>query len=830
MRVALVGTGALGLASAKRLLAAGVPLVVFNRTRAAAAPLEPLGARVARDMSEVARSADCIVFSVRGARPIEEMLDAIGGAKIDGKTIVSLGLIGRRQARALDRRVRREGGAYLNVSPCGTRREAEKGALVLVAGGSRATLRRCEPILAPLGTVLYAGDVGASATAGLAATVLSFANVTAFCHAVANLRRSGAPPEALLEALGQSAPFVDAGGFLRTYLAPSPEPVSARDRNRIRRLLRDAVRGARANAVSDLAFRAVRDELRRAPIDDVARFVRLAWPAGGDFLRDEGILAKSLFQLAASAFAAYAVARRMLEAEGVPMAVLARAIERSPVLGASYPLFLAAYFGRLSLRNFGSPLSTLDVIAEELRQLRSTLRSLGVESPLPRALARLARSAIDQGLGQADFFAVNFAIDPPSYSDAKKRALASNCRHVNAGRVGFFLSAGMDFVMGKREGCYLHDIDGGVSLFDAHCNGGVFNLGHRNPEIAAALRSALDSLDIGNHHLLSAQRGELAERLAALLPGDISRVVFGVSGGEAIDLAIKLARAFTRRKKVLFARGGYHGHTGLAVFAGDPRFFEDFSERSPDYEEVALQSISSLREKLDAGVAAVLYETVPASVGLPVPPAGFYAEVRRACDEAGALLIIDEVQTGWGRSGKLWAIEHYGVVPDIMVLGKGMSAGHYPMSAVCFRPHLGGYLTRDSFRHQSTMGGAEIGCAVVLKQLDILTAQGFLPHVRRMADAFTGALEQLRSRNADVLVEVRQLGLLMGLVYAHPELGPLMTRCAYDEGLLLVFAGLDPRVSQLLPPLTITREQVELVVQKLERAIARARNIFQMMR
>ena len=121
---------------------------------------------------------------------------------------------------------------------------------------------------------------------------------------------------------------------------------------------------------------------------------------------------------------------------------------------------------------------------------------------------------------------------------------------------------------------------------------------------------------------------------------------------------------------------------------------------------MALQSISSLREKLDAGVAAVLYETVPASVGLPVPPAGFYAEVRRACDEAGALLIIDEVQTGWGRSGKLWAIEHYGVVPDIMVLGKGMSAGHYPMSAVCFRPHLGGYLTRDSFRHQSTMGWA----------------------------------------------------------------------------------------------------------------------------
>jgi putrescine aminotransferase len=675
----------------------------------------------------------------------------------------------------------------------------------------------------------------ASATAGLALMLLSFAYVTSFCHAVGTLRRAGVPSEGLLEALGRSALFTDAASFFAALSDGAGAEVTPSLRRRVRGLMRDAKAFATTSGVNDVMFKAVRCEARRSPIDDVVRFVASAWPAERDLVSANTAsspndpLTRALFQLTLSLFVAHALVLRMLEAEHVPASIVRDVLERSPLLNRLQRALAAAYVGRLSVRNYASPSSTVRVLHDELGQLRASLSSLKIRSTLPRAMARLTQACIDDGLEAADFFAVYHVTDPPEQSPEKRRALADNVEHVNSGRVGFFTSAGMDFVMGKREGAYLHDLDGKISLFDLHCNGGVFNLGHRHPEIARALRDALDTLDIGNHHLLSAHRGALARRLSDLLPGDISRVVFGVSGGEAIDLAIKLARGATKRSKILFARGGYHGHTGFAVFAGDPRFYDDFAERPAHYAEVERGSVSSLREKLDSDTAAVLYETVPASVGFPIPPPGFYEEVRSACDEVGALLVIDEVQSGWGRSGKLWAIEHYDVVPDIVVLGKGMSAGHYPMSAVCYRPHLAPFLTRDSFRHQSTMGGAELGCVVVQKQLDILTTPAFASHVQSLALAFAEELSFLMARHPEVIVGIRQLGLLMGIVYATPEYGPLMTRCAYDEGLLLVFAGLDPSVSQLLPPLTMSLQEVSEVVEKLDRALLRARELHRLM-
>ena len=139
--------------------------------------------------------------------------------------------------------------------------------------------------------------------------------------------------------------------------------------------------------------------------------------------------------------------------------------------------------------------------------------------------------------------------------------------HVSSGKAEFFSQAGIDFIIGKREGIYIWDITG-KQLINCHCNGGVFNLGHRHPRIIAALQAALVELDIGNHHLVSEARARLGERLAAISPGDINRVVFGVSGGEAIDMAIKIARGHTGRARIISAEGGYHGHTGSPWLPG----------------------------------------------------------------------------------------------------------------------------------------------------------------------------------------------------------------------------------------------------------------------
>lgn len=392
-------------------------------------------------------------------------------------------------------------------------------------------------------------------------------------------------------------------------------------------------------------------------------------------------------------------------------------------------------------------------------------------------------------------------------------------RHVSPAKVAFFERAGIDFALGRREGPFLWDAAGDRRLIDCHCNGGVFNLGHRNAEVLAALRFALETLDIGNHHLVSAQRARLAESLSRLAPGELPFTVFGVSGGEAVDLAIKVARASTGRPGIVSARGGYHGHTGLAMAAGDAKYRAPFGPPAPGFEQVPFGELDPLATALAGDVAAVLLETVPATLGMPVAEAGYFPRVRELCDEAGALLIIDEVQAGLGRTGRLWAIEHYGVSPDILVVGKGLSGGVFPMTATCLRRDLERVFHADPFVHISTFGGAEVGCPVAARVLEISSEPSFLDHVAALADVFAEGFIELRSRHRAVLVGLRQLGLMMGIELADPALGPAFSKAAFDAGLLAVYAYNDPAVVQLLPPLVIEGSLAREILERLDVAL-----------
>lgn len=404
--------------------------------------------------------------------------------------------------------------------------------------------------------------------------------------------------------------------------------------------------------------------------------------------------------------------------------------------------------------------------------------------------------------------------------DARAEIVARFARHVSSGKAAFFQRAGIDFCFGRREGVWVWDVDGERRLIDCHCNGGVFNLGHRNPRVVAALRCGLQELDIGNHHLVSEHRALLGERLAALCPGDLNRVVFGVGGGEAIDLAIKLARAHTRRSKVLSARGGFHGHTGLALATGDEEYRGPFEPLSPGFQQVPFGDLSALEAAMDADTAAVLLETIPATLGIAIPPDDYLAGVRDLCDARGAVMIADEVQSGLGRCGAAWAIDTYGVVPDVLVTAKGLSGGIYPLSATVYREHLNPFLHEHPFIHISTCGGAEVGCYVGLEVLDILAEPGFLAHVQHMAALFEEGLARLQSKYPELLVEVRQRGLMMGLKLANEAYGPLMTLAGFSHGLLTIYANHDKSVNQLLPPLTIQADEVAQVLASLDGMLA----------
>ncbi|MGE5573844.1 MAG: aspartate aminotransferase family protein [Bacteroidota bacterium] len=392
-------------------------------------------------------------------------------------------------------------------------------------------------------------------------------------------------------------------------------------------------------------------------------------------------------------------------------------------------------------------------------------------------------------------------------------------RYVSPGRVDVYRALGFDAVPGRREGVYMWDLDGRPYI-NCRSSGGVFNLGHRPPAVVSALKEALDVLDIGDHMLLSEQRARLAARLAELTPGDITYSFFTPSGGEACDVAIKLARGYTGRPGIVSAENGYHGHTGFALSAGDPRFKKHFEPLMPGFTQVPFGDIDAVRRAVDETTAAVIFETVPATAGIIIPPDDFYPAVREICNSTGALLILDEVQAGLGRTGRLWAIDEWGVVPDILVLGKGMSGGIYPLSAVCYRAHVDEFFRRNPFVHLTSFGGADLGCVCALAMLDEVCRPAFLDHVRTMGERFERGFAALKDAHPGIVDGWRRRGLMMAFELSDDRLGPMMTYALGRSGVIAVFSDFRPRAMQIMPPLVIQPHEVDEVLDAMGRALS----------
>ncbi|HFE44265.1 MAG TPA: aspartate aminotransferase family protein [Nannocystis exedens] len=383
--------------------------------------------------------------------------------------------------------------------------------------------------------------------------------------------------------------------------------------------------------------------------------------------------------------------------------------------------------------------------------------------------------------------------------------VASFASHVNRGKAETFERYGLDLVMGARAGARFVDAFSGRSFLNCHCNGGVFNLGHRNEVVIRAARRALARVDIGNHHLVSGHRALLAERLAATTKGQLSGAVFGVSGGEAVDLALKVARAHTGRSQVLSASGGYHGHTGLALATGDAQYRAPFGPNLAGFDQLPFGTLEAMEQAIDGRTAAVILEPIPATLGMPLPPEGYLEGVAALCRARGALLILDEVQTGLGRTGRIWAYQHENVEPDMIVIGKGLSGGIYPITATLMRAEIHRFFDEHPFVHISTFGGAEIGCAAAGAVLDVILDPAFLPRVAELAERFAAGL-------AGAPFKLRQRGLFMGLQFDSEGAGMVATKMLYERGIFALYANNDRSVLQLLPPLTASDDDVEEII------------------
>jgi acetylornithine/succinyldiaminopimelate/putrescine aminotransferase len=417
------------------------------------------------------------------------------------------------------------------------------------------------------------------------------------------------------------------------------------------------------------------------------------------------------------------------------------------------------------------------------------------------------------------------ALDYGFFSFASKdEVLEKSKEYWNPGKTSFWSESGIPLVIDRREEYFIYDVSG-KRLIDAHLNGGTYNLGHRNREMVQAITVAMQHFDMGNHHFPSLARTALAESLIASAPKNLTKVIYGSGGGEAIDIAIKTARHATQKRKILSIIKAYHGHTGLAVGTGDDRFSKLFlSDNEEDFPHVPFNDLEAMEEVLKGrDIAAVIMETIPATYGFPLPNPGYLEAVKQLCEKYDALYIADEVQTGLMRTGELWGITKHGIEPDILVTGKGISGGMYPIAAVLVSERCAGWLTEDGFGHISTFGGAELGCIAALKALEICNRPETRSMVHYISDFIGRGLREIQATYPDWFIGIRQNGVVMGLEFADPQGAKFVMKRLYENGVWAIFSTLDPRVLQYKPGILVKPELAEELLDRTEVGIAKAR-------
>ncbi|MHB8319727.1 MAG: aspartate aminotransferase family protein [Acidimicrobiales bacterium] len=403
--------------------------------------------------------------------------------------------------------------------------------------------------------------------------------------------------------------------------------------------------------------------------------------------------------------------------------------------------------------------------------------------------------------------------------DTKKRALELFARHINPQKVRVMRAAGLDIIESKREGPWVYDADG-RKLLDCFTSAGSFNVGRRHPRVVKAMHEAVDRLDHGNFLLCSKEKAELAAKLAQITPGDLSCVMFGTGGGEAVDFAIKLARGATQRPKIVSTVNGYHGLTGFALSAvGRDAYRLPFEPLMPGFERVEFGDEKAAASVIDGSTAAFLVEPIQGEGGVRVPPRGYLSAIRQICDEQGALLILDEIQTGFGRTGRWFASEHDGVVPDIMTVAKSLGGSMVSISATVFTEELREFLIPNPFIHVSTFGGSDLACAVAMAVIEVIEEDGLVERAAQMGEMLHSGLREIAKEYPEEVLEVRGMGLMAGLKLSDDSMGPRLSFNLSNHGVLAIYSGNEPSVMRLMPSLVVKSAEVEFLIDSTSGAI-----------
>ncbi len=371
----------------------------------------------------------------------------------------------------------------------------------------------------------------------------------------------------------------------------------------------------------------------------------------------------------------------------------------------------------------------------------------------------------------------------------------------------------------RAEGVYLYGPEGGKYL-DLISGISVSNLGHCHPRINEAVEAQMKKYShvMVYGEMIQAPQVKLAEALAARLPDKLSSTYFVNSGSEATEGAVKLAKRYTGRANVIAFENAYHGSTqGALSLIGDESYRQNYRPLIPGHKHLPFNDMEALSE-IDRDCACVMLETIPAEAGVRIPSHAFMQALRQKCSESGALLILDEVQTGMGRTGKLFAFEHFDIVPDILTLAKAFGGG-LPLGAFLASPELMQAFTRNPvLGHITTFGGNAISCAAGLAAFEYLTETRLYETVEEKARYFHSLLVH------EKISEIRNKGLLMALDLKDPVYCKRVIDLCIEKGLFLDWFLFAPHCIRIAPPLIIEEGDIEkackIILESLDEAAA----------
>ena len=401
-------------------------------------------------------------------------------------------------------------------------------------------------------------------------------------------------------------------------------------------------------------------------------------------------------------------------------------------------------------------------------------------------------------------------------------------QHINPGLARLLQFGGFGDVEETAEGCVVTMLSGAQYL-DFVGGFGVFSCGHRHPRIVEAVHRQLDKMPLSTRTFFSEPQVDLAEKLAQITPGDLQYTFYSNSGAEAVEAALKMARIATGKTDFISTEGAYHGKTlGSLSATGREKYRKPFEPLVPGFVHVPYNDLHAAQAAITDKTCAIIIETIQGEGGIIVAEPGYLAGLRRLCDTHGLLLIVDEVQTGLGRTGKMFGVDHESVTPDILCLAKALGGGVMPIGATLSTPHVWDETFKHNpYIHTSTFGGNALACAAGLATIQVIEKEGLAEKANIRGAQLMRGLQSVQAEMPQMITDVRGKGLMIGVEFAVKDAAELTINLLAGEGVIAAYTLNNPNVIRMEPPLIVSEAQIAQAIAAFHHAVTAAAGLLE---